>query len=218
MRFPSRSERKQYMANDPYKVLGVDPAATDEEIKKAYRELARKYHPDNYVNTPLSELANEKMQEINEAYDLIQKTRKEEAQRSSSYGYGDNAYGGYQQSTGASDFADVRACIGVRNFAEADIRLNAVHAAERNAEWFYLKGVVFRAKGWYFEASKYFDAAYRMDPTNDEYRNAAESIRNYTSSMNRGGQTDDAICNLCSTLICADCCCEMCGGDLIPCC
>ena len=61
--------------NDPYKVLGVPRDATDEEIKKAYRELARKYHPDNYVNNPLSDLVEEKMKEINEAYDTIQKER-----------------------------------------------------------------------------------------------------------------------------------------------
>ncbi|MBQ9747252.1 MAG: J domain-containing protein [Clostridia bacterium] len=206
------------MEKDPYKVLGVDPAATDEEIKKVYRELVRKYHPDNYANTPLADLANEKMQEINAAYDEIQQLRKAEAQRASYDTTGNSSYGGYQQYTGSSDFADIRACISVRNFAEADIRLNAVHAADRNAEWFYLKGVVFRAKGWYFEASKYFDNAYRMEPSNMEYRNAAESIRNYTSSVNQGRSTDDAICNLCSTLICADCCCEMCGGDLVPCC
>ena len=56
---------------DPYSVLGVSQNATDEEIKKAYREQARKYHPDNYVDNPLSDLAEEKMQEINEAYDEI---------------------------------------------------------------------------------------------------------------------------------------------------
>jgi len=50
--------------NDPYEVLGIQPSATDEEVKNAYRELARKYHPDNYANNPLSELAQEKMQEI----------------------------------------------------------------------------------------------------------------------------------------------------------
>ena len=52
---------------DPYKVLGVSPTATDEQVKSAYRELAKKYHPDNYVNNPLSDLAEEKMQEINQA-------------------------------------------------------------------------------------------------------------------------------------------------------
>lgn len=61
--------------SDPYKVLGVSPTATDEEIKKAYRALARKYHPDNYANNPLADLVQEKMKEINEAYDEIQKLR-----------------------------------------------------------------------------------------------------------------------------------------------
>ncbi len=200
------------MANDPYKVLGVDPSATDEEVKKAYRELARKYHPDNYVNTPLADLAGEKMKEINEAYESVQKMRKEQAERGSSYNGG---YSGYQGT--ASNFADIRSCLAARDFYEAGIRLDSVPMAQRNAEWYYLKGFVFRAKGWYFEASKYFDTACRMDPANEEYRNAAESIRNYTSSSQRANQSD-AICNMCSTLICMDCMCEMCGGDLISCC
>ena len=54
--------------NDPYVTLGISRTASDEEVKKAYRELARKYHPDNYVNNPLADLAQEKMKEINEAY------------------------------------------------------------------------------------------------------------------------------------------------------
>ena len=61
--------------NDPYSVLGVKPDASDQEIKKAYRELARKYHPDNYVDNPLADLAEEKMKEVNEAYEAIQKQR-----------------------------------------------------------------------------------------------------------------------------------------------
>ena len=61
---------------DPYKVLGISPGASDDEVKEAYRRLARKYHPDNYVNNPLSDLATEKMKEINEAYDEIQRQRK----------------------------------------------------------------------------------------------------------------------------------------------
>ena len=61
---------------DPYKVLGVSPNATDEQVKSAYRELAKKYHPDNYANNPLADLAQEKMQEINQAYDTIMAQRK----------------------------------------------------------------------------------------------------------------------------------------------
>ncbi len=199
------------MANDPYKVLGVEPTATDDEVKKAYRELARKYHPDNYVNTPLADLAGEKMKEINEAYETVQKMRKEQAERGSSHHTGYNgSYGG------TSNFADIRSCIAARDFYEAGIRLDSVPMGERNAEWYYLKGFVFRAKGWFFEASKYFDTACRMDPGNAEYRNAAESIRNYTASQGR--RQSDTMCDICTTLICMDCMCELCGGDLIACC
>ena len=67
--------------NDPYKVLGISPNATDDEVKAAYRELARKYHPDNYTNNPLSDLAQQKMQEINEAYDLLKNPQAYQAYR-----------------------------------------------------------------------------------------------------------------------------------------
>ena len=61
---------------DPYQVLGVPSTATDEEVKKAYRDLARKYHPDNYHDNPLADLAQERMKEINEAYEAVQSQRK----------------------------------------------------------------------------------------------------------------------------------------------
>lgn len=201
------------MANDPYKVLGIDPGATDEEVKKAYRELARKYHPDNYVNTPLADLAEEKMKEVNEAYETIRKMRKEGDQ-------GDR-YGGATQNGpsyyGENRLREIRAYIEQNNFYEAEIRLNSIVNSERTAEWYFLKGVVFRARGWYFEAAKYFEAACSMDPQNQEYRIAAESIRNYTASSGRA-RNEDAVCNLCCGLLAADCCCECCGGDLISCC
>ena len=90
---------------DPYSVLGVKPDASDQEIKKAYRELARKYHPDNYVDNPLADLAEEKMKEVNEAYEAIQKQRSggggggySQSSSSSSggyqYGYQQQSYGG----------------------------------------------------------------------------------------------------------------------------
>ena len=64
---------------DPYQVLGVPSTATDEEVKKAYRDLARKYHPDNYHDNPLADLAQERMKEINEAYEAVQSQRKASA-------------------------------------------------------------------------------------------------------------------------------------------
>lgn len=200
------------MANDPYKVLGVDRNASDEDIKKAYRELARKYHPDNYANTPLADLAGEKMKEINEAYETIQKMRKAGTDS------GGSGYSSSNSGAGSSSFYSIRSFISEGNYYEADIQLNSVPAGERSAEWYYLKGLVFAARGWYFEASKHFDAACRMDPSNEEYRAAANNIRTHTSTTDHGRRDTDAVCNVCSGLICADCCCECCGGDLIPCC
>ena len=197
------------MANDPYKVLGIDRTATDEDVKKAYRELAKKYHPDNYMNTPLADLAEEKMKEINEAYETIQTQRKarEEANRD----YSGNAYG-------EERFREIRSYIAENNFYEAEVRLNSMAPSERNAEWYFLKGVLFRARGWYFEAAKYFEVAHQMDHTNEEYRMALESIREYTSGRGTRERRNDMVCDLCCDLMVLDCCCECCGGDLISCC
>ena len=94
---------------DPYEILGVSRDATEEEIKKAYRELARKYHPDNYANSPLSDLASEKMKEINEAYDEALKNLKN---------------GGPSSYSDDPEFAEIRDLINQRNFYEADVRLS----------------------------------------------------------------------------------------------
>ena len=95
------------MARNPYEVIGVSQSASDEEVKKAYRTLVKKYHPDRYKDNPLEDLAQEKMQEINEAYDSIQ-TQRSTGQtpgygqkpppqgdwtnynRNTTYGYGNN--------------------------------------------------------------------------------------------------------------------------------
>lgn len=191
---------------DPYEVLGISRGASEEEIKKAYRELAKKYHPDNYVNSPLTDLAAEKMKEINEAYDTVMKGGQ-------SGGSGTN--GG--ESTGSFDFVEIRNLINERNFYEADVRLNSVPSERRNAEWHYLKGCVFVGRGWYFEASKFFETACRLDPNNEEYKNAFNNINQSSENLNKRDPSGTA-CTICQGLLCADCCCECCGGDLIRCC
>lgn len=204
--------------SDPYKILGINTSATNEEIKTAYRELAKKYHPDNYVNNPLSELANEKMKQINEAYDLIQKQR---ASGSSSGGFSDSE----SYSSSFTDFLRVRQLIIGGRYSEAEIMLDSTRSSERGPEWHFLKGVIFSKRGWHQDAGRYFAQAAQMDPGNAEYAAAINSQRENINTFRQrsGGYTTAnaggcSSCDLCSGLICADCCCEGLGGDLIPCC
>jgi curved DNA-binding protein CbpA len=202
---------------DPYKVLGVSRDASDDEIKKAYRELARKYHPDNYVDNPLSDLVEEKMKEINEAYDTIQKQRASCSQ--SSYSSYDS---GYSYSTNES-FRRIRETINAGRYSDADIMLDSISQNERNAEWHFLKGCILIQRGWIFDAQKYLETACYMDPSNAEYRNMLSNIRANANGYNAGYKTTTQSsscsgCDMCTGLMCADCCCEMCGGDCIRCC
>lgn len=205
---------------DPYKVLGVSRDATDDEIKKAYRELARKYHPDNYASSPLADLASEKMKEINTAYDEIQKIRAAAQSGQTGSGYG-SSYGSTYTGENAEDFRTIREYINAGRFSDADLILNSMSVGSRNAEWNFLKGCVLAQKNWFYDAQKYFETACYMAPDNIEYRNALNSIRARASSYGGGYRTSGggtSACDMCTGLMCADCLCECCGGDLIRCC
>ena len=191
---------------DPYKVLGVSPDATDDQVKAAYREMARKYHPDRYTDNPLSDLAQEKMQEINEAYDTIVRMRKQ---------------GGGQ---GGSHYRDIRSMVASGRIVDAEMLLDGIAEGSRDAEWYFLKGSVLYKKGWLEDAYRNFSTACSMDPANTEYRTAFNQMnyqrRSGTYRAPAGGDSRGGCsgCDVCSSLICADCCCECMGGDLIRCC
>ena len=210
------------MTKNPYTVLGVSPNATDEEIKSAYRELAKKYHPDNYANSPLADLASEKMKEINAAYDEICEIReKAQKQNQRRNDYGSNFYGeAYSDDMDRGEYIEIRRMLDNGEFIQAENALNNIPTPRRNAEWHYLYGRVYLSRGWYYEASKSFNTAVSMDPNNDEYRDALNSMR--SQSQNFDNESDRVsgcnTCNCCSSLLCADCCCESMGGDLIRCC
>lgn len=201
--------------NDPYAILGVSKNATDEEIKNAYRELARKYHLDNYTDNPLSDLAGEKMKEINEAYDAIMNSRRSSKKRGGDYS------GAYNAGTNSS-FPEVRSLINQGRLEQAQEVLDGVPPQSRDAEWYFLNGTVLYRRGWFDQAYTSFATAVRMNPQNPEYRNAMNNAQRQTGaqynpyrSYGTGGCNT---CDVCQSLICADCCCECMGGDLIPCC
>lgn len=203
--------------NDPYKILGVPEDASDEEIKKAYRELARKYHPDNYHDNPLADLAQEKMKEINAAYEQITKERASGKRGSGSGGasYGASGYGGYggyqgyggyggsQSYSGQSSvLQQARIAINTGNISRAEALL--ANYSDHNAEWNFLKGVVCYRRGWMDEALRYYRIAVQMDPGNAEYRQALDYMEGTDDTAYRPGGSFGTLCsgNPCLSMCC----------------
>jgi len=144
---------------NPYEVLGVNENASDEEIKKAYRQLVKKYHPDRYPNgSRQQEAATEKLKQVNAAYDMVTKMRQS----------------GFSQGNGAPQFAEVRMAMQRGDLMTAEAMLNRM--TERPAEWHYLMGVVLFRRRWYDGAMQHFAQAHNMDPGNPEYAQAMQTM------------------------------------------
>ncbi len=197
--------------NDPYKILGVSPDASDEEIKKAYRELARKYHPDKYRDSDLADLASEKMKEVNGAYEEIQRMRAS-GNRSGSGSYNSQSYAGNTSSSGNPRYAEIRRLINSGNDMQAESILNSMHEGDRNAEWYFLMGCIAVKRGFYVDAQRFFDTACSMDPYNNEYRAAQTRLRTraggYGAGYNTTTANDCSCCDICAGLMCLDCLCD----------
>ncbi len=191
---------------DPYEVLGVRRGASEEEIKAAYKALAKKYHPDNYVNNPLGDLAEEKMKEINEAYDSIMNKRSRRS---------NNNNGGYY---GTGEFADIRNLIMNNRLEEAQELLDGVSVNSRTAEWYFLNSQVLYRRGWFEDAYASISTACRMDPTNFEYRNMMQRMAHQRSGNMYGGPYRSAgggecsMCDMCLGIMCLDSLCDCMTG------
>lgn len=211
---------------DSYSVLGVPRNASIETVKDAYRELARKYHPDNYSDDdPLKSLATEKMQEINAAYEDILANFNEGASHT------DGSFGNTAGNTSAGVYGEIRKTINDRRFRDAERMMGTVAESDRTAEWHYLAAVLLMHRGRQNDSMRELEIACTMDPSNMEYQKAKEMFngfsRNYGNDFYRSSGNNynqrpqrssaDECCDCCSNLICLDCCCECMGGDLIPC-
>lgn len=192
-------------------------------MKQAYREMVKKYHPDKYNDNPLKDLAEEKMREINEAYEYLMKNAS--SQGSSGY-RGGGSYGGSSYSGGSSGYSDngvfakIRDYINSNNIRAAEDELNRTNI--KNAEWYYLRGVISMRKGWYSQAYEDLQRAVNMEPSNYEYREALNRVmysnNNYQANAYRRRGSSNDMCDTLTCLCCSDQCCECMGGDLISCC
>lgn len=223
------------MMNDPYSILGVTRGATDKEIKKAYREKSRKYHPDSYPDESQKKWAENKFREVQEAYNQIVDERS--GKGGQSYGYGD--YGGQTGQNYSEEDQHLMAAmnyIRARRYNEAINVLNSM--SERSARWYYFSSYANLGLGNNVVAMDYAKKACEMDPGNQEYMQYYQRLQQgggvggfgspfgggygggyggYGGYGNYGGNSGGGTGSLCCDLWCADTLCECMGDDLCAC-
>ena len=221
------------MIQDPYKVLGVSPDASDDEIKSAYRSLAKKYHPDR---NPGNAAAAEKMNQINAAYDQIKNGETIQNGGYNGYGGSQGAYngwegwnpftGGYQQArqqnTDRTEYQAALNFISTGHYQEALNALSGVPAAERDGKWYYLSAVANMYLGNKIAALDHARMAVEIDPSNPEYQQLLQQLesggdfyQNYSAQYN---VQQSSIGRICTSLCIANICFSFCGFRWFFCC
>ncbi|MDO4262435.1 MAG: J domain-containing protein [Eubacteriales bacterium] len=217
---------------DPYEVLGVSRNASDEEIKKAYRRLSRKYHPDANVNNPNAAQAEEKFKQVQAAYDQIM---REKEQGYSGYG-STNGYGGYGSyggfgGSGASGTGQNSEYVNYLNAAMNYIRAGRYNEAlnvlsgmgQKTARWYYLSAIANNGLGNNVVALEHARRAAAMEPNSFEYRSLVQQLeggQGWYDQMSApyGGMSvmgNDFCCKLCiANMVCNMCCLGGRGGML----
>lgn len=224
---------------DPYQVLGIPKNATEEDIKKAYRTLSRKYHPDANINNPNKDAAEEKFKEIQQAYQQIMKERTE-GTTGQGYGssYSGGSYGGFGGFGGFGNFGDfnstgtgyeedghLRAAGNyVRNgyYKEARTVLDDMAENSRNARWYYYSALAHAGLGNQIAAMEHARRAAALEPNNREYANLIYQFENggtwYQQRQYSYGQPYAGGNSLCLKLCLANLFCNLCCGGGGLCC
>lgn len=199
---------------NPYNILGVSQDASDDEIKKAYRKLSRKYHPDANVNNPNKDMAEEKFKEVQKAYQDIMKMRSGDYTGGGNDYYG-GSYGSGNSSYGNDDDRYIEAAISYIRSGYYEQALNVlIQIKQRNAMWYYLSGRANLGVGNNIIAVQHAEMAVKMEPGNMEFQRFYNHLRTgagwYTDrSQTYGGiEPSGDICLKCcmANLLC-NCCC-----------
>ncbi len=199
---------------NPYDVLGIKPGATDEEIKKAYRALSRKYHPDANINNPNRKQAEERFKEIQQAYNQIM----QEKQKGSSFtGYGSARYGGFGgQSQETPQMQAAASYLANRCYQEAMNVLNNI--SERGARWYYYSAVAHAGLGNNVTAREFAEQAVQMEPSNIEYRQLMQQLNfggSWYSSMGADyGRPYESYNRFCISMVLMNMFCTCCCGGI----
>ena len=206
---------------DPYRVLGVTRDASDEEIKKAYRKLSRKYHPDANINNPNKDQAEEKFKEVQQAYEQIMKERE--------YGSNGDTFGGFGDFTGKqqSTYQDEEA---LRRQAAANYIQNGHYQEalnvlgglnQRNGQWYYLSSMANMGTGNNVTALAHIREAVRLEPGNVQYKMLLQRMEGggtwYQTQQNPFGGMPDTGGDYCMKLCLANMACNMCCGPGLFC-
>lgn len=203
---------------DPYSILGVSRDASDEEIKKAYRKLSRKYHPDANINNPHKDQAEEKFKQVQQAYEQIMKEREYGSSYERSTGYG--GFGGQQYQSTASDDDDTRYMAAAANYLQTGYYQEAWNVLQnisrKDGRWYYYSALANSGLGNNVQALAYAKEAVNREPGNMEYQMLLQRLQGggqWYQSMQQGygGVPADFGDNLCCKLCLANLMCNMCG-------
>ena len=197
-----------------YDILGLPTSANEDDIKAAYRELAKKYSPENYSGNPLQPDADSRMNELNEAFDTLMAYLRGGSSDSAPY-----SSAGRRGSLG--QYSAIRQLVNSGRIDEALAELQSAPHGAADAEWNFLMGSAYYYKGWLNQALSYFREAVRLEPSNSEYQAALRNLSGNAGgempgtpygTPDPGGQALNCACNTCTLMCCMDACCSMCRG------